>query len=192
VGAGGLTVVIKLIALVLPLGLDTFAVAAALGVAGLDPTRRARVSLLMTSFEAGMPLVGLALGAPLGKAVGSAADYIAIGVLLAFGLYTLVARDDDEGRRIGNLGSVRGWTAVLLGLSISLDELAIGFTFGLLRLPALLVVLLIATQAFVVSQLGLRLGARVGARVREGAERVAGLALTALGLGLLIEKITAG
>jgi putative Mn2+ efflux pump MntP len=167
-------VVIKLIALVLPLGLDTFAVAAALGVGGLDPTRRVRVSLLMTSFEAGMPLVGLALGAPLGKAVGSAADYIAIGVLLAFGLYTLVARDDDEGRLIGKFGSARGWSAVLLGLSISLDEFAIGFTFGLLRLPALLVVLLIATQAFVVSQLGLRLGARVGAKVREGVGRGTG------------------
>ncbi len=57
---------VKLIALVLPLGLDTFAVAAALGVAGLEPKRRLRLSLLMTGFEAGMPLVGLALGAPLG------------------------------------------------------------------------------------------------------------------------------
>jgi hypothetical protein len=55
-------VVIKLIALVLPLGLDTFAVAAALGVGGLDPTRRVRVSLLLTSFEAGMPLALTALG----------------------------------------------------------------------------------------------------------------------------------
>lgn len=62
--------IVKLIALVL----DTFAVAAALGVAGLDPRRRLRVSLLMAGFEAGMPLVGLALGAPLGHAVGSAAD----------------------------------------------------------------------------------------------------------------------
>lgn len=42
-GAGGLIVIVKLIALVLPLGLDTFAVAAALGVTGLDPKRRLRV-----------------------------------------------------------------------------------------------------------------------------------------------------
>ncbi len=118
--------IVKLIALVLPLGLDTFAVAAALGVAGLDPRRRLRVSLLMAGFEAGMPLVGLALGAPLGHAVGSAADYIAIGVLLAFGLYALVARDNDE-EDIGKLASATGWGAIALGVSISLDELAIGF-----------------------------------------------------------------
>ncbi len=183
--------VIKLIALVLPLGLDTFAVAAALGIAGLDPRRRLRVSLLMTSFEAGMPLVGLALGAPLGQAIGSAADYIAIGVLLAFGLYTLLAQDDDE-EKVGNLTSATGWSAVLLGLSISLDELAIGFTLGLLRLPALLVIVLIGAQAFVLSQLGLRLGARIAPEIRENAERLAGLALTGLGVGLLIEKLASG
>ncbi len=183
--------VIKLIALVLPLGLDTFAVAAALGASGLDPKRRLRVSLLMASFEAGMPLIGLALGAPLGHAIGAAADYIAIAVLLAFGLYTLLARDDDE-KNLDRLASATGWGAALLGLSISLDELAIGFTLGLLGLPALFVIILIGTQAFILSQLGLRLGARVGSKLREGAERLAGLALTGLGVGLLIEKIASG
>ncbi|MDQ6817620.1 MAG: manganese efflux pump, partial [Actinomycetota bacterium] len=78
---------LKLIALVLPLGLDTFAVAAALGVAGLARDRL-RVSLVMASFEVAMPLLGLAVGAPLGRAIGAAADYIAIGALVAFGLYT--------------------------------------------------------------------------------------------------------
>lgn len=47
-----------------------------------------------------------------------------------------------------------GWGAVLLGLSISLDELAIGFTLGLLRLPVVLVIVLIGIQAFTLSRLG--------------------------------------
>lgn len=183
---------LKLIALVLPLGLDTFAVAAALGFVGLDRKRRLRVSLLMASFEATMPLVGLALGAPIGHAIGAAADYGAIGILLAFGLYTLLAGHDDDDERIGELATATGWGAVLLGLSISLDELAIGFTLGLLRLPALLVIILIGAQAFIVSQLGLRLGARVGSEARETAQRLAGLALTGLGAWLVIEKIASG
>jgi len=184
--------VVKLIALVLPLGLDTFAVAAALGVAGLDPHRRLRVSLLMAAFEAGMPLIGLALGAPLGRAIGSAADYVAIGVLVMFGFYMLLAGDDDDDKKVGKLAVAGGWSALLLGVSVSLDELAIGFTLGLLRLPAVLVIVLIAAQAFVLSQLGLRLGGRMGSRVREGAERLAGLALAGLGVGLLVEKLVAG
>ncbi|MEO8967181.1 MAG: manganese efflux pump [Solirubrobacteraceae bacterium] len=183
--------VITLIALVLPLGLDTFAVAAALGVSGFDRKRQLRVSLLMAGFEAGMPLIGLALGAPLGDAIGAAADYIAIGVLLAFGLSKLVARDQDE-ETVDKLLTATGWSAILLGLSISLDELAIGFTLGLLHLPILLVIALIGAQAFVLSQLGLRLGAHLGAELREGAERLAGLALSGLAAGLLIEKIASG
>jgi putative Mn2+ efflux pump MntP len=182
-------VVAKLVALVLPLGLDTFAVAAALGVVGISPPRRLRISLLFTAFEAVMPLIGLALGAPLGRVIGGTADYIAIGVLLAFGLYTLLDADEREEQKLGQLVQMRGVGALILGVSISLDELAIGFTLGLLRLPAGLVVILIALQAFVVAQLGLRLGARLSARLREGAERLAGVALTALALILLAEKL---
>lgn len=179
---------VKLIALILPLGLDTFAVAAALGVAGISPRRRLRVSLLMASFEALMPLVGLAIGAPLGRAIGSSADYIAAGVLIAFGLYTLRG-DEDETERAGALASATGWSAALLGLSVSLDELAIGFTLGVLRLPVGLVIALIGAQALLLSQLGMRLGARLSSRVREYAERLAGAVLLVLGVGLLVQKL---
>jgi putative Mn2+ efflux pump MntP len=43
--------VLKLILFVLPLGLDTFAVAAALGIQGLPAKERLKASLLMSSFE---------------------------------------------------------------------------------------------------------------------------------------------
>jgi putative Mn2+ efflux pump MntP len=184
-------VVAKLAALVLPLGRDTFAVAAALGIVGVSPAHRLRISVLFSAFEAGMPLIGLALGAPLGHAIGGAADYVAIGVLLAFGLYTLVASGRDEEERLGRLAQMHGAGALLLGVSISLDELAIGFTLGLLRLPAGLVIVLIALQAFIVTQLGLRFGSRLSERLREGAERLAGAALAALGVVLLAQKLLA-
>lgn len=181
----------KLIALVVPLGLDTFAVAAALGTFGVSPARRLRITLLFTAFEAGMPLIGLALGVPLGAAIGGAADFVAIGVLLAFGLYALLASDRNEETRIGRLTQMDGGGALLLGVSISLDELAIGFTLGLLRLPAGLVIALIALQTAIVTQLGLRLGNRLSDTLREGAERLAGGALTGLGIALLAEKVFA-
>lgn len=138
-----------------------------------------------------MPLIGLALGAPLGNAIGPTADYIAIGVLLALGLYTLLSPEQDEQQRLGQLTQMNGLGALLLGISISLDELTIGFTLGLLRLPAGLVIVLIALQAFIVTQLGLRLGSRLGERLREGAERLAGAALTGLGIVLLAEQVLA-
>jgi putative Mn2+ efflux pump MntP len=184
-------VVAKIVALVVPLGLDTFAVAAALGMLGTTPASRLRVSVLFTTFEAGMPLIGLALGAPLGHAIGKTADYIAIGVLLIFGLYTLLSSEEREERSLSRMADARGAGALLLGLSISLDELAIGFTLGLLRLPSALIIALIALQAFTLTQLGLRLGHRLSEELREAAERVAGLALTILAIVLLAEKLVA-
>lgn len=179
----------KLIALVIPLGLDTFAVAAALGMLGTTRASRLRVSILFPSFEAAMPLIGLALGAPLGHVIGDSADYVAIGVLLAFGLYTLLGSEEREERTIARLADTRGPGLLLLGLTVSLDELAIGFTLGLLRLPAALVIGLIALQALVLAQLGLRLGNRLSEHLREAAERLAGLVLAALAVVLLAEKL---
>jgi putative Mn2+ efflux pump MntP len=174
---------------VIPLGLDTFAVAAALGMLGTTPATRLRVSILFPAFEAAMPLIGVALGAPLGHAIGGSADYIAIGVLFAFGLYTLLGSEAREERAVARLAQARGPGVLLLGLSISLDELAIGFTLGLLRLPVGLVIALIALQAVIVTRLGLRLGDRLSERMREGAERLAGLVLAALAIVLLTEKL---
>jgi putative Mn2+ efflux pump MntP len=181
---------LKLVGLIVPLGLDTFAVAAALGIAGLKAQDRLRVSLLFTAFEVGMPLVGFFGGRLVGNVAGNAADYLAILVLIALGVYMVwPKRDEGEEERLGLLGRTRGLAAIGLGISISMDELAIGFTIGLLRFSIFLVVILIGVQTFVVTQLGLRLGERVGEGVREGAERLAGVALATLGLILLVEKL---
>ncbi len=181
---------LKLVGLVIPLGLDTFAVAAALGIAGLNPRDRTRVSLVFTGFEVGMPLVGFFAGALAGRAVGDAADYLAIAILIGLGLFMLRPQgDDDDETRLSLLARTRGLALLGLGVSISIDELAIGFTIGLLRFPVLVILVLIGIQTFVVTQLGIRLGQRIGERVREGAERLAGVALTGLGVALLAERL---
>jgi manganese efflux pump family protein len=176
---------LKLIAVVLPLGLDTLGVALALGIAGLPARRRTQIALLFTGFEAAMPLIGVGLGAPLGHAIGGAADYVAAALVAALGLYMLVSGSEgDDGERVLSMTQRGVAGAVALGLSISMDELAIGFSAGLLRLPLLALIIAIAVQAFVVTQVGVRLGARLG-RWHESAERVAGIALIALGAILL-------
>jgi putative Mn2+ efflux pump MntP len=181
--------VLKLILFVLPLGLDTFAVAAALGIRGLPERQRLRVSLLMSAFEMAMPIVGLLLGRALGQLVGSAADYVAIGVLALLGAWMLVHEEAEEGEKVVQLAEGQGVAMVMLGISISLDELAIGFTIGLLHLSLWLAVLLIGLQAFAFAQLGLRIGARLNATLRERAEQLAGVALLGLAALLVVEKL---
>jgi len=183
---------LKLIALIAPLGLDTLGVAVVLGIAGFPPHRRMRLSLLFAAFETAMPLIGVALGAPLGDAIGSVANYIAAGVIAVLGVYLLLARgDESEGERILSMTQRGLWSALALGASISLDGLAIGFSAGLLHLPILTMAIAIGVQAFVLTHVGIRIGSRVGERMREAAERAAGIALIALGIVLLVTQLTA-
>jgi putative Mn2+ efflux pump MntP len=181
--------VVKMLALVLPLGLDTFAISAALAVGGLSRELRMRTSLLFAGFEAAMPLVGLAIGRPLGSTIGNAADYVAIGVLLVLAVHVLLGDEAEDATELGSRLDRGAVATIALGVSVSLDELAIGFTFGLLRLPVVPVIALIGAQAFVLSQLGMRLGERIGERARERAERLAGAVLVLLAIGLLIAKL---
>jgi putative Mn2+ efflux pump MntP len=177
------------IALILPLALDTFAVSAAVGVTSPSRRQRLRLSGLFALFEGGTPAIGVLLGGPLGQALGGAADYVAIAVLLGFGAYTLLAKEREDEEGASRMVTAHGAALILIGLSVSLDELAIGFTIGLLGVPVLPILIAIAAQAFVAAQLGMWLGASLSKRFREAAERTAGVALIALGFVLLAERI---
>lgn len=181
--------VLTVFAFVLPLGIDTFALSAALGVAGISSNERLRASLILTAFEAVTPFVGFLIGSGVGTAVGKASDYAAAAVLAGVGVFMLWPKDEaGEGEKVLLLQRARGAAIIGLGLGISLDELAIGFGGGLLRLPLFLLAVLIGVQAFVAAQVGMRLGSRLGEEAREWVERAAGLLLIAAGVLVLVEK----
>jgi putative Mn2+ efflux pump MntP len=136
-----------------------------------------------------MPLIGLGLGAPLAHAIGGIADYLAAAALIALGTWMLLAADSDEHDKAGQLANTHGLAVIGLGISVRLDELAIGFSLGLSRLPATPVIIAIAVQAFLAAQLGLRLGARISERMRQGAAHLAGAILAGLGLFLIVEHL---
>jgi putative Mn2+ efflux pump MntP len=78
---------LRLLAFVLPLTLDSVAVAAALGAAAqLTARDRLRISVLFVAFEGGMPLIGLAIGVPLARAVSGIAGYLAAAALAGLGV----------------------------------------------------------------------------------------------------------
>ena len=184
--------VLKLLAFVLPLGLDSFAVAAAIGAVQVTSWRqKLRISVIFVIFEGGMPLIGLALGGVLARGIGHVANYLAAAAVIGIGTWMLAAGDGGGGgeAKAGRVISTRGLALLVLGISISLDELAIGFSIGLSRLPVTAIIVAIAVQAFLAAQLGLALGARIGERWRERAERIAGIALILLGTYLIAEQL---
>jgi manganese efflux pump family protein len=136
-----------------------------------------------------MPLIGLGLGTALARGVGQVADYLAAAAVITIGAWMLLAGDKDEDKKASRLTSSRGLALIGIGISISLDELAIGFTIGLARLPVTAVIVAIALQAFLAAQLGLAVGAQIGERWRERAQQAAGIALILLGAYLVTEQL---
>jgi putative Mn2+ efflux pump MntP len=177
--------------LLLPLALDTFALAAALGMAGLEKRDRLRVTLVFTAFEAGMPIAGMLIGRGVGALIGQWAGYGGILFLVIAGVLLLRPDKDEDGesKRLSLLAHARGLAIIDLGLSISVDELTIGLSAGLLGLSMALTVIWIGAQAFLAAQLGLSFGSRLGEEARERSEKVAGLALIAVAIILVILKL---
>ena len=179
------------IALLLALGLDTFAVALGLGLKKLPRAQWVRVGLTFALFEGLMPAVGLLIGRALSGALGHIMSYVAGAILVALGLWEVreAMEEEDEQDDTATPDAVLpkgGHAPWLLGLSVSLDEFAVGFSLGLLHVPVAFALAYVAGQAFAVTFLGLALGARVGKKLQERAELVAGLLFIALGVGIVV------
>jgi putative Mn2+ efflux pump MntP len=160
--------VLILAGVILPLALDTFALSAALGIAGIPPNRRFRTSLVLTGFEAGMPILGALAGAAVGEVVGKFAGWTAIAFLLIAGVLLLRPGDEEkEASRLKLLARAQG---------ISLAA----------------AVIWIAVQAFVAAQPGMRIGHRVGEELRERAEKAAGGLLILMAIVLFLVRVTMG
>src|SRR5579872_6281195 len=157
-------------------------------MSGLTRRQQLRFGVAFATAEGIMPLVGFLLGKVLAQAVGDVASYIAIGILFGLAIYVLrealFSREEERDYRADN------WAAlVAAALSVSMDELAVGFSLGLLSVPILVAVLYIALQAFVLTIVGTTVGKRLGYLFAERAELVSGLALMLLAFFLLAERV---
>ena len=173
------------LALFASLALDTFAVSLGLGIKRLPRERWIKIGLVFATFEGCMPTIGLVVGRTLSGALGSVMGYVAGGILVALGVWEVREARDETDDTTGILQLTHTKSVLLLGLSVSLDELAVGFSLGVVGASLGIALTYIAVQAFGVTFLGLAIGARVGHRLQERAELVAGLLLIVLGAGII-------
>jgi putative Mn2+ efflux pump MntP len=165
-------------------GLSNFAAAVAIGVSGVDARTRIEVGVVFGVFEVGMPIVGLALGHSLAPTLGSSARWLAGGLLIAAGLYGLVAglRRDGDGPATP-AGMSRG-QLILTGTALSIDNLVIGFALGAYHVSVVVAALVIGLISVGLSLVGLELGSRIGARTGDVAEVVGSVVLMAVGAAI--------
>lgn len=162
------------------LGASNAAVAIGIGLGGVDGRTRLRVALVFGAFEAGMPLVGLALGRRVASAIGGPAQQIGGALLVLMGLREVFARGHDAApvapRSLSQL--------VLTGFVLSLDNLVVGFALGSLHVSFVVAAVTIGGVSVALTLLGLEIGSRVGARLERRGQVLGGVVLIGLGLAL--------
>lgn len=181
-----MSTVLKMVALILSLGLDTLMMSISLGV--VKTKGKVKIALVFACAEALMPLIGLFIGKGAGQLIGHWASLIGgIALLAVAGWLIFFEDEDDEEEKLGR--NLVGWTLLGTAFSISLDELAVGFSIGLVGVPVVLTIGLIALQAFIFTFFGLTFGSKLKPYLGEWAEKLAGIVLGLLGLWILAEAI---
>ena len=148
---------------------------------GVDNRTRLRVGAVFGLFEAGMPLVALALGHVVEGDVGGPSRWLAAGLLVAIGAYQIVhavrQASDDDSPDVSSAARLRRlWVT---GFALSIDNLAIGFVLGTYHVNVVIAIAVIAVVSVGMSLVGLE--HRLGRQRGEPETAVAGPALLKAG-----------
>jgi putative Mn2+ efflux pump MntP len=198
--------VLALLLLAVALGLSNFAAAIGIGVSGVRGRDRVRIAVVFGVFEAGMPVLGVALGQGLASSLGHVARWLGGAALILIGVTGLVlarrgarpaggaARDGApagegaparEGAPAGEAAPGRPpWRlgrVVASGLALSADNLAAGFALGAYHTGLAVAATVFGVVSVVMSLAGLELGAALGAGASDRCELVASAMLVAVG-----------
>jgi putative Mn2+ efflux pump MntP len=178
-------------------GLSNLAAAIGIGFGGVTARTRIRVAVVFGVFEAGMPIVGLVVGAGVAGAIGHTARWISAVVLIAIGLVTVIqafrqpagpgrgaspgrgAPPADASHHSDSLGRL-----IISAFALSLDNLAAGFALGAMHLGVAEGAIVIGAVSVVMSLAGLELGGRIGAAAGRRGEQIGGAILVGVGVAI--------
>jgi putative Mn2+ efflux pump MntP len=177
--------VTALLLLAVALGLSNLAGAIGIGVSGVTGPLRVRIAVLFGLFEAGMPVLGLALGHGVASGLGRSASWLGGGVLIAVGMISLVlALRGSRGGVPSDSGPWGTGRVLVSAVALSVDNLAAGFALGAFRVGLAVAALVFGVVSVIMSLAGLELGARIGAAAGDRSELIACAMLVGVGAAM--------
>lgn len=193
----------ELVLLAVGLSMDAFAVSICkgLGMKKINLKVAVVLGLFFGGFQAGMPVIGWALGSQFMGIIGPIDHWIAF-ILLAFiggkMLWEAFTEDEDEGEGEGededegdgkDAEKIDLGEYLILAIATSIDALAVGISFAALSVDIMPAVSLIGITTFIFSVAGVAIGHTFGARYEKPATIVGGVVLIFIGLKILLEHL---
>ena len=141
-----------------------------------------------------MPLAGFAAGTTFASAIESWDHWLAFVLLAAVGgkmvfesfrIQDPATCSDDERHKL-NVLDLR--VLLVLSVATSIDALAVGISYSIIRAPIWIASSIIGAITFVLCFLGCEFGKRIGSRLERWAELAGGVTLMGIGLKILLDR----
>ena len=192
---------VELFLLAVGVSMDAFSVSICKGLS----MRRMRwdvalvLGLAFGGFQALMPLIGYFLGSQLMWLIEPIDHWVAFVLLLIVGLNMIReaiaekkadadSTEDSEKEELTS-SDLGARTMLVLAIATSVDALAVGITFALLKVNMLVAVSMIGVITFAISAAGVYLGHAVGAKFKKSASLLGGVVLVGIGIKILLEHL---
>lgn len=183
---------LELILIAAGLSMDSLAVAMTGGVV-LGRFCKRRVATMAAVFalaQAVMPLIGWTVGLSFRSLIQGFDHWVAFGILLILGIKGIIEglSSHPEEKRMDPFQPL---TLLILALATSIDALAVGISFSVLRVNIWLAVTVIGVVCFLICAAGTCLGVRFGNRMGNRVNLAGGVILILIGVRILYEHLTA-
>ena len=171
------------------LALDAFAVSIACGVSlpVVDARRTFRLSWHFGFFQGGMTILGWAAALSVRHLIEGIDHWLAFAFLAFIGVRMIIGAIKPKEEEAKTCDPTKGGTMVMLSVATSLDAMAVGISFSMLKISVWLPALVIGIVAAAMTAIGLHFGKLAGSNSRLGrwAESLGGLVLIGIGLNIL-------
>lgn len=173
------------------LSMDAFAVAMCKGLCmrKFCIVRGIIVGAYFGIFQGLMPLIGYFLGINFAKYIENFDHWIAFALLCFLGVKMLYEALGNEEESAGDKVDFK--TMFPLAIATSIDALAVGISFAVLKMEIFSAVTIVGITTFLLSVLGVKIGSAFGSRYKMGAEISGGIILIGIGIKILIEHLSA-
>ena len=182
--------VLQVLALALILAINNFFGAVSLGAAPLHRRRRWAIVGLFALSDCGLPLLGVVLGAGLARALGPAAAYMGLGLIMLTGIYLafgLFRQGGDQGHEAADVG-IGG--LVVTAIALGLDNLGAAVGLGATGVDVPLALVAFGLVTGVVTAAGLAVGGLLHRHLpARAATGLAGVLLFGTGCTMLAARL---
>ena len=184
---------VELFLLAVGLSMDAFAVSICkgLGMKKINFEVAVVLALFFGGFQAGMPLIGWALGSQFLGIIGPIDHWIAFILLAIIGgkmIWEATTEGEDEGDG-KDADKIDLGEYLMLAIATSIDALAVGISFAALSVDIVPAVTFIGVITFCFTIAGVVIGHFFGARYEKPATIVGGVVLILIGLKVLLEHL---